>query len=276
MPILANQLSELSLSQQQEIERLFLLTLQTCIPASFRANCENLRNFGVYRVVRLSAISRFERNLLVRIFCNSYSPPFAQFRQQKNLRMNRQREKILNAIVYFAKHTKYCYHLKLMKLLYFFDFWHFRETGRSVTGLDYQAWEKGPVPPIVYSEIKPENNPKDLREYVFVERHKFDEKEGECLFIKPKKKFNDKIFTKRELEILERVVFVFKEAKAKDMTDSTHLPNSPWDTTVKQKGESGLIDYELALDDSESSLNFEDVFERNKLRSETIELLNAI
>jgi hypothetical protein len=27
------------------------------------------------------------------------------------------------------------------------DFTHFRETGRSVTGLDYQAWKMGPVPP---------------------------------------------------------------------------------------------------------------------------------
>lgn len=163
-----------------------------------------------------------------------------------------------------------------MKLLYYLDFWHFRETGRSVTGLDYQAWQWGPVPPTVYNEIKPENNPQDLKEYVFVERKKFEEKEGECLIINPKKKFNQKIFTKREIEILERVTYIFKEAKAKDMTDSTHLPNSPWSTTVKQKGEKGLIDYELSLDNEPSSLTLDDVLERKQLNRETMELLNAI
>lgn len=190
--------------------------------------------------------------------------------------MNRQREKLLNAIVYFAKNTKYCYHLKLMKLLYFLDFWHFRETGRSVTGLSYQAWERGPVSPVVYHELKPENNPKDLKEHVFVQYRQFDKKEGECLFIQSKKTFNPKIFTKRELEILERVAYIFKESKAQEMTDASHLPNSPWSTTVKQKGESGLIDYELALDGDPTSLSLDEVKERKKLDRETRELLNAI
>jgi len=35
---------------------------------------------------------------------------------------------------------------KLFKLLYLLDFHHFRETGRSVTGLEYRAWKHGPVP----------------------------------------------------------------------------------------------------------------------------------
>ena len=49
------------------------------------------------------------------------------------------REKLINAIIYFAQNTKYCGKIKLFKLLYFLDFWHFKQTGKSVTGLDSQA-----------------------------------------------------------------------------------------------------------------------------------------
>ena len=60
--------------------------------------------------------------------------------------ISRNRQKIINAIVYFAANTQNCGKVKLFKLLYLLDFAHFRETGRSVTGLDYHAWKMGPVP----------------------------------------------------------------------------------------------------------------------------------
>ena len=60
--------------------------------------------------------------------------------------ISRNREKLINAIVYFASNTRHCGKVKLFKLLYLLDFTHFRETGRNVTGLDYQAWKMGPVP----------------------------------------------------------------------------------------------------------------------------------
>jgi uncharacterized phage-associated protein len=66
------------------------------------------------------------------------------------------REKLINSIIYFLKNTKNCGKTKLFKLLYYLDFMHFRETGRSVTGLDYYAWDFGPVPKKLYDEI---NNP---------------------------------------------------------------------------------------------------------------------
>ena len=56
------------------------------------------------------------------------------------------REKLINAIIYFAKNTTYCGKTKLLKLLYFLDFYQFKQTGKSVTGLDYFAWKMGPVP----------------------------------------------------------------------------------------------------------------------------------
>jgi uncharacterized phage-associated protein len=60
------------------------------------------------------------------------------------MEIDRQREKL--AAAFFAANTKYCGVTKLCKLLYFLDFIHYRQTGRTVTGLEYRAWPKGPVP----------------------------------------------------------------------------------------------------------------------------------
>ena len=63
------------------------------------------------------------------------------------------REKLINTIIYFAQNTKNCGKTKLMKLLYFLDFTHFKQTGKSVTGLDYYTWEWGPVPKELFKEL---------------------------------------------------------------------------------------------------------------------------
>lgn len=193
------------------------------------------------------------------------------------MKLSREREKLLNAIIFFCNNTKHCYKLKLMKLLYYLDFWHFKETGRSVTGHTYKAWGKGPVPTKVYWEIDPKNNPDDLKEYLFIEEEIFDEiNNKKKLNIKPKKEFNNKIFTKRELEILGRIAEVFRDATGDIMKDSTHMKNAPWDKTIKDKGESAEIDYLLALDDEKNSLTEEIVKVNQKFDKENRELLNHI
>ena len=53
--------------------------------------------------------------------------------------VSRDREKLLNAIIYFLRETKHCHTLKLFKLLNFADFEHFRQKGRTITGLEYRA-----------------------------------------------------------------------------------------------------------------------------------------
>ena len=67
--------------------------------------------------------------------------------------VSHQREKLLNAIIYFIANTKRCHTLKLFKLLYFLDFEHFRQTGQGVTGLRYVAWPKGPAPDELWREL---------------------------------------------------------------------------------------------------------------------------
>ncbi|MCI4624782.1 MAG: SocA family protein [Candidatus Magnetoovum sp. WYHC-5] len=175
------------------------------------------------------------------------------------------REKLLNAIVYFLQNTKYCGKTKLFKLLYYLDFLHFKETGKSITGLDYFAWNYGPVPKDLYDEISKKPKPDLTQTIVIPPRNKSNNAFTE---IKAKIKFDNTYFTKRELRILEQVAFIFKDAMADSMVDSSHLPNHPWDITIKSKGLQQKIDYFLALDNSENSLSTEEVHDRIADRKE--------
>lgn len=178
------------------------------------------------------------------------------------------REKLINAIIYFATHTRYCGKTKLLKLLYFLDFKHFKQTGKSVTGLEYFAWQMGPVPRELFEELSGNMAP-DLRASI-------NElpKEGFQQII-PKKRFDDQYFSKNEMKLLEEISFVFRVAKADEMVESTHLRNEPWDITLKEKGECKPIDYMLAIDSDIVSLPYEEAKERVKERSEMVEIFGA-
>lgn len=93
--------------------------------------------------------------------------------------------------------------------------------------------------------------------------------------MKPRKKFDDAFFTNRELRIMENVAFIFKDAKADDMVEASHLPSHPWDKTIHSKGEKAKIDYTLALDDSAASLSLEEVLERLKDKEELKKAFNG-
>ncbi len=173
------------------------------------------------------------------------------------------REKLINSIIYFLKNTKQPGKTKLFKLLYFADFMHFKETGKSITGMEYEAWDYGPVPDDLFHELK--NPSSDLNESIVMLPNLSDKSFFE---MKPKKKFDDKYFTKRELRILEQVACIFKEAKAEDMTDISHLEGMPWEKTIETKGKGHKIDYLLALDNTEKSLSKDEVLERIKEKEE--------
>ena len=178
------------------------------------------------------------------------------------------REKIINSIIYFAKNTKYCGKTKLLKLLYFLDFFHFKQTGKSVTGLEYFAWNMGPVPKVLFEELSGNIKPdmKNAIEDLPVEG--FQQ-------IKPKKKFEDKYFSKKEIKLLKDISFIFQDAKADDMVESTHLKNEPWDRTLKEKGEFQKIDYMLSIDSELVSLSYNEARDRMEEISEVHKLFGA-
>lgn len=165
--------------------------------------------------------------------------------------INHSREKLLNLIAYFVKNTKNCGKTKLFKLLYYADFWHFKETGKSITELKYYAWELGPVPKELYEEMK---QPKQD----FTDSFNLIPTDNDTLKIIAKKKMDIKHFTKREMRIIEKTAYIFKGSTAKDMVESSHLPNQPWSKTLEQKGKFKEIDYTLALDYTNESITLDE------------------
>ena len=160
------------------------------------------------------------------------------------------RRKLLNAVLFFAKNTKHLNTGKISKLLYFLDFTHFKETGYPSIGLQYYTFERGPVPKDFWLEIKDGNVPQDFKgklELVKkVDESALSRKEIEIWAIgRP----DLSVFSPREKRILETLALIYKDARARDMMEVTHLPNEPWETTIKKSGKNAPIDYLLGIDE---------------------------
>jgi uncharacterized phage-associated protein len=163
--------------------------------------------------------------------------------------VSRDREKLINAIIYFVRETNHCHSLKLFKLLNFSDFEHFRQSGRTIFGLEYRALPKGPVPTKLLEEIK-RGGEKDLKAAINLTDIK-DEITGELKRrdLKPRIAFDKKWFTPRELKVLARIAEFFRDLKADDMSEFSHKNKKPWASVYQNgKGQGQLIPPELVFD----------------------------
>jgi hypothetical protein len=149
---------------------------------------------------------------------------------------------------YFIANTRYCHALKLFKLLNFLDFEHYRQTGRTVTGLTYRALPKGPVPTTLLNEFK--NGPgRDLAREVEVKQVR-DGSTDELLRteFKPLGTFQRRLFSKREVTIMERLVELFRDVRSEDMSRVSHDRGMPWGKVYQGgQGTGREIPYDLAI-----------------------------
>lgn len=162
------------------------------------------------------------------------------------------RNKLLQAVLYFAKHIKRLNSTKLLKLLYFLDMDHFKQTGYPSIGLSYYAYEHGPVPVEFWKELITVPIPHDLDELIrVIEVHFGDviESNERQITIKKGVKPDVTIFTPREIEIMNKFVMIFKDYPANTFSEASHELGSPWAITRREKGDKSLIDYMLAIDE---------------------------
>jgi len=155
-----------------------------------------------------------------------------------------EREKLIQAINFFVRNTRKCGKTKLYKLLYFLDFEHFKLTGRSVTGAQYFAWPKGPVPVSLHNEIEAPQ-PDLAAAFKFGTR---EVKNGSMLAIEPQIEFSAENFSAREMGILKSLASKYRDADADNMVEETHLENLPWNKIYNERGlKQAEIPYELAI-----------------------------
>lgn len=162
--------------------------------------------------------------------------------------ISRNREKLINAVVYFAANTQHCGKVKLFKLLYLLDFAHFRETGRSVTGLDYRAWKMGPVPLELVQEW--EQLEPDMATAIDIVPEKVIDYVRERVV--PKASFDASHFTRRELRLMEDLAARFRDELTKPLIGFTHEDRGPWDKIWDGgRGNNERIPYTLAVSDTD-------------------------
>ncbi len=158
--------------------------------------------------------------------------------------ISRHRQKLIQAVVYFAAHTEACGKVKLFKLLYLLDFAHFKETGRSVTGLDYVAWKLGPVPLDLMQEW--DDPSPDFAAAVDIVPERVIDHDRERVI--PKVRFDDELFTRRELALMQSIAERHSKDLSKPMVNVTHEERGPWAAIWDDgQGNNQRIPYTLAV-----------------------------
>ncbi|HJV25333.1 MAG TPA: Panacea domain-containing protein [Aromatoleum sp.] len=169
---------------------------------------------------------------------------------------NLNRNRLINAVVFFAANVRHCGKIKLFKLLYLLDFEHFRQTGKSVTGVEYQAWKFGPVPIELMEEW--DEMSEDLCRVVHIEPEKVIDYMRETVKVNEGVTFDAEDFTPRQLRIMNGLADRFRAEFSPKMIDVTHEQNGAWDKVWRQgQGAHQVIPYKLAVGD--------DVAEREEL-----------
>jgi len=167
--------------------------------------------------------------------------------------LSRHREKLINTVIYFASNTAHCGKIKLIKLLYLLDFEHFRQTGRSVTGLEYHAMKMGPVPMALYQEwdtLQP-----DLADAIEIVPERVIDFVREA--VRPRRAFDASHFTPREVRLMQQLVDRFSNDFSQPMINVTHSERGPW-SAIWDNGRGALmrIPYGLAIRDDDDHAAF--------------------
>lgn len=167
------------------------------------------------------------------------------------MHIDHSREKLIQTVVFFANNVQKLGKVKLYKLLYFVDFMHYKETGRSVTGLQYFAWKMGPVPVSLHDKM-------DEPEADWLGKVEFIQKEtrsGPMLTVSALSTFDPSHFSRRELRLLQSLAAEFYSSTSKEMIEKTHLENSPWHKVWEVEGRHQQpipYDYALRAQDSDA------------------------
>ncbi|MBR8000356.1 type II toxin-antitoxin system antitoxin SocA domain-containing protein [Burkholderia vietnamiensis] len=158
--------------------------------------------------------------------------------------ISRDHERLINAMIFFAGETRLDTRAKLYHLLYMLDFEHFRSTGQSVTGCEYEAERRGPVPVQVAQAWDDPTNAFHAAANTALaigRRHRIPDTEART-------RFDDSHFTRRQLDMLRALVQRFRDAHHPDLEEIGQVDNGAfarvWHDGI---GARAPIPYELAI-----------------------------
>lgn len=165
-------------------------------------------------------------------------------------------------ISFFTTQTKFCGRTKLAKILFYCDWKHLKETGHTITGLQYLTYPYGPLSENLNIALR---DPKS--EFgQFIRYREGDEKSANPITVT--EQFDEKLFTPFELKIIKDAAFIFQEATADLMVRHSHGLDQPWTITKSQKGLYQPIDECMAFVDKDARISLQDYLERREEEQE--------
>jgi transcriptional regulator with XRE-family HTH domain len=148
-------------------------------------------------------------------------------------------DKINHMILFFAENIR-PFKTKMNKLLFYADFYHFRRTCYSISGLSYKAIQKGPVPKN-YDWIFDNCMEK---KFVKINLTDFGEYMGEQFLSTGEIAFDGKLFLPSELKAMNEVATCFRVDTANQIVEKSH-EETAW---INNVSEFQLINYNEAFD----------------------------
>ena len=115
--------------------------------------------------------------------------------------------------------------MKLQKLVYFAHGWNLALFEEPLIDEPIQAWKFGPVVPSLYQEFKHAGN-----SAIVTKATNFNFKDFEV--VTPDVPESDE----RTRALLDRVWNSYGKLSAIDLSNLTHLPNTPWEQVMKESG----------------------------------------
>lgn len=150
-------------------------------------------------------------------------------------------KKFIEMVVYFAANVK-PWKTKLNKLLFYADFFHYKQFGYSITGAEYMAIQMGPVPKN-FNSIFEYANTQEMINITFTEFPNGGI--GEQFFSNDHHTFDSTLFNEEELNTLQMVLKKFKDVSTGDIIKISH-EETAWLDHHLTKGEISY-DYSFRL-----------------------------
>lgn len=145
------------------------------------------------------------------------------------------KDKVLNMILYFSQ--GFILKTKLLKEMFYADFLYYKNTGASITGLEYAKITHGPVPDN-FEEIISTYVEQGLIEYKIEYENDYENHK-----ITSKHNFDKKLFSNDELETLEEIKKYFENFTSKEIANFSHREKAFTETKFSKK-----IEYDYAFD----------------------------
>lgn len=147
-------------------------------------------------------------------------------------------KKVANLLLYLISSCNPDYNdkLKLNKLLFYSDYFHYQQTGKSITGLAYRAIPYGPVPVNYDYLFAYLTNDQKLIEPAFAES--LNSKVIEYFSVK--KPFDLTVFDQLELQTIDRIIEKFRNTNSWELVELSHKEKA-W---IELNASSGIISYQ--------------------------------